>query len=263
MDASGRFKTDTYLERIGIGSDDLPANEETLWRLQHNHLLSVPFENLDIYWKRPIAIDIERFFHKIVTGRRGGFCYELNGLFNDLLRSLGFETKLISGRVYNGSGHGPEFDHAAIIVSIGDNEYLADVGFGDFVVEPLRFALDVEQEDTAGTFMIRRFDGEYLEVVRREGDEWASQYIFTDTPRALSDFEEMCAYQQYSSHSHFTKGALCSILTGNDRKTLTDKKLIITTTDQRHEQPVESESEFHDLLKMEFGIDRPRLAERS
>ncbi len=259
MDASGRFKTDTYLERIGIGSDDLPANEETLRRLQHNHLLSVPFENLDINWKRPIAIDIKRFFHKIVTARRGGFCYELNGLFSELLRSLGFETKLVSGRVYNGSGHGPEFDHAAIIVSIGDNEYLADVGFGDFVVEPLRFLLDVEQVDASGNFMIRRFDGEYLEIVKREGDEWASQYIFTDTPRALSDFEEMCAYQQYSADSHFTKGALCSILTGNGRKTLTDKKLIITTTDQRHEQPVEWDLVFYDLLKKHFQIELPKV----
>jgi N-hydroxyarylamine O-acetyltransferase len=263
METQSRFNPQEYLVRIGIGTCEVFSDVESLRRLQRSHLLNVPFENLDIYWKRPITSDVERFFEKIVKDGRGGFCYELNGSFKELLKAIGFETRLISARVFNGMGHGPEFDHAAIIVTIGDDEFLADVGFGDFTAEPLRFVLDVEQQDETGTFMIRRSEGEYFEVVKRVGNEWLSQYIFTDTPRRLSDFEEMCAYQQTSPDSHFTKGALCSILTEDGRKTLTDKKLIVTSADQKHELPVESESDFYELLIEEFSIKRPALTERS
>ncbi|QYO65904.1 arylamine N-acetyltransferase family protein [Leptolyngbya sp. 7M] len=243
-----------YLERIGINDHDIRADAATLFHLQRRHLLSVPFENLDIYWKCQIVLDLERFFTKIVEHRRGGFCYELNGLFNELLLSIGFKTRLISARVFNGKDHGPEFDHAAIIVTIGDEEFLADVGFGDFTAEPLRFALDEEQRDANGRFTIRRFDGEYCEVAKHIDGTWRSQYIFKDTPRELSEFAEMCHYQQTSPVSHFTQGAICSIMTETGRKTLTDKKLIITNVDQKQEFTIDSEENFDTILNDEFDI---------
>ncbi len=141
-----------YLVRIGLEPDHLEPNEEVLRLLQRRHLMTVPFENLDIHWKKPIILDVDKFYEKIVVNRRGGFCYELNGLFNELLRALGFQTRLVSARVFNGQIHGPEYDHAAIIVTLGDDEYLADVGFGDFSSEPLRYSLGVEQQDPSGIF---------------------------------------------------------------------------------------------------------------
>lgn len=242
-----------YLIRIGVEPDHLEPNEEVLRLLQRRHLMTVPFENLDIHWKRPIILDIDKFYEKIVVSRRGGFCYELNGLFNELLRSLGFQTRLISARVFNGTNHGPEYDHAAIIVTIGDDEYLADVGFGDFASEPLRYGLGAEQEDPSGIYVIRKFDEEYLEVAKRDGDEWKSEYIFADVARELTDFTEMCDFQQYSPNSHFTKGKICSILIEGGRKTLTDKKFIITVNG-RTEREITSEPEFKDILQREFQI---------
>src|SRR5688500_13068678 len=106
-----------YLERVGLNRRDLSLNAASLSRLQRSHLLAVPFENLDIHWNQPISVDLGRFYKKIVEQKRGGFCYELNGLFNELLRSLGFTTRLISARVFNGKIHGPEYDHAAIVVT--------------------------------------------------------------------------------------------------------------------------------------------------
>jgi N-hydroxyarylamine O-acetyltransferase len=247
------MNTREYLARIGVEPDHLEPNEEVLRLLQRRHLMTVPFENLDIHWKRPIVLDIDRFYEKIVVNRRGGFCYELNGLFNELLRSLGFETRLISARVFNGTEHGPEYDHAAIIVTIGDDEYLTDVGFGDFSTEPLRYSLGSEQRDPSGVFVIRRFDDEYVEVAKRDGDDWKSQYIFKDMPRELSEFAEMCDFQQYSPESHFTKGKVCSILTESGRKTLTDKKFIVTLKD-RTEEEIMSDREFNDILRREFQI---------
>ncbi len=243
-----------YLSRIGIEADDLEPGDETLRLLQRKHLLTVPFENLDIHWKRPIVLDTDKFYAKVVEEKRGGFCYELNGLFNELLLSLGFTTRLISARVFNGTEHGPEFDHAAIIVTIGDDEYLADVGFGDFTAEPLRFGLGAEQQDETGIFVIRRFDDEYLEVAKQEDGVWKSLYIFKDIAHKLSEFVEMCDFQQFSPESHFTKGKVCSILTENGRKTLTDKKFLVTAGGEKAETVIESETEFDQILAREFQI---------
>ena len=249
-----------YLARIGVERDHLEPNEEVLRVLQPRHLMTVPFENLDIHWKRPIILDIEKFYEKIVLNRRGGFCYELNGLFNELLRSLGFHTRLVSARVFNGNDHGPEYDHAAIIVTIGDDDFLADVGFGDFAAEPLRYSFGVEQQDPSGTFVIRRFDYEYIEVAKRDGGEWRSQYIFKDITRELPEFAEMCDFQQHSPDSHFTKGKVCSILTETGRKTLSDKKFIVTLNGEKTEKEVASDDEFSDILQREFHIAWPTAA---
>ena len=253
------MNADAYLNRIGLGREQLGTDATGLRILQRSHLLAVPFENLDIHWKRPIVIDTAKFYDKIVGEKRGGFCYELNGTFNELLVSLGFRTLLVSARVFNGTAHGPEYDHAAIIVTIDDEEYLADVGFGDFTAEPLRFVLDEEQQDAAGVFVLRRFDEEYLEVAKKDGDGWKSQYMFKDIARELSEFAEMCDFQQYSPESHFTKGKVCSLMTENGRKTLTDKAFIVTFDGERTEVPVGSEEEFEQILKREFGISRTEV----
>lgn len=251
-----KINVDDYLHRINV-SGRPAASAESLALLQRQHLLNVPFENLDIHWKRPIVLDTDRFFQKIVSEKRGGFCYELNGLFNELLKELDFETRFISARVFNGATHGPEFDHAAIIVTIGDEQYLADVGFGDFAAAPLRFELDETQADTTGEFVIRHFDSDHYEVAKHKDGEWMSEYIFDTTPRGLSEFSRMCEYQQYSGDSHFTKRRVCSIMTDQGRKTLTDKSFIVTENGMRLEATVTSVIEFHDLLMSEFGIARP------
>lgn len=248
------MNVEKYLARIGVLNGHLEPGDETIRFLQRRHLLAVPFENLDIHWKRPIVLDVERFYKKIVDKKRGGFCYELNGLFNQLLVSLGFKTRLVSARVFNGTAHGPEFDHAAIIVTIGDDEYLADVGFGDFTAEPLRFSLGAEQQDANGIFVIRRYDDEYFEVAKKDGDTWKSEYIFKDLPRDLSEFAEMCDFQQYSPESHFTKGKLISIMTEGGRKTLTYRSFIESIGVSRKETVVFDDSEFDQLLMREFAI---------
>lgn len=243
-----------YLNRIGINENDLPANLETLKLLQKKHLLNVPFENLDIHWKRPILLDTKKFSDKIISEKRGGFCYELNGLFNELLKTLGFQTKLVSARVFNGKDFGAEYDHLAILVKIDNEEYLADVGFGDFFAAPLKFVLDTEQTDANGVFSIKKHSDEYFEVVKKHGDEWQSEYIFKDLARDLNEFTGMCNFHQTSPASHFTRGKLCSLMTENGRKTLTDKKFIKTENGEKIETDVASEDEFYEILACEFAI---------
>jgi len=251
------MNVEKYLARIGMDRVGVGPNIAGLKMLQRQHLLNVPFENLDIHWNRPIGVNVNEFYRKIVDHNRGGFCYELNGLFNALLRELGFETRLLSARVAMADGSlTPEYDHAAILVIIGEMQYIADVGFGSFAAEPLRFATDIEQTDQAGTFVIRKFDDAYFEVAKEQDFGWKSEYIFKPLGHDLSEFAERCEWQQTSPDSHFTKGRLCSLMTDNGRKTLTDDRFILTEGDEKTETPVVSEDEFESVLFSQFGITK-------
>jgi N-hydroxyarylamine O-acetyltransferase len=245
----------SYFDRIGVEKTGVAADLESLKLLQRQHLLTVPFENLDIHWKRPIILEGKHFYDKIIGEKRGGFCYELNGLFYELLAEIGFQSKIISARVANGNGDfGAEYDHLAIITQIGNEEYLVDVGFGSFIAEPLKFVLDVEQSDDNGIFLIRKYDDEYFEVVKKDGDDWQSEYIFTPLKRDLNEFAEMCRFHQTSPESHFTRDKVCSLMTLDGRKTLTDEKFIETVNGQKKEIAVNSDEQFNRILASEFYI---------
>jgi N-hydroxyarylamine O-acetyltransferase len=244
-----------YLNRIGIEKNDIAPTGENLKLLQRQHLLNVPFENLDIHWKRPILLDVGRFYNKIVEEKRGGFCYELNASFNELLRSLGFQTRLVSARVNIGEGNfTDEYAHLALLVTIGELEYLADVGFGAFTAGPLRVVCDLEQPDETGVFVMKRFEDGYLEVAKKEDETWRSEYIFKPLGHDLSEFADACVYQQTSPESHFTKNKICSLMTADGRKSLTDTKFIETKNGEKLETPVCSDEEFDQILEREFKI---------
>lgn len=129
--------TSAYLHRIKFqGNTTVQAS--TLAALQLAHMQTIPFENLSIHYGQPIVLDIELLFHKVVNQLRGGFCYELNGLFAVLLEKLGFLVSRLSARVASSNGsYGPEFDHMLLLVHL-EEDYLVDVGFGDSFLEPLR-----------------------------------------------------------------------------------------------------------------------------
>lgn len=249
------MKTEKYLQRIGIEKSDFVPNLENLKHLQQQHLLNIPFENLDIHWKKPIDLSSDALYQKIVENKRGGFCYELNGLFFELLQKIGYESKRVSARVSDGKGDfGQEFDHLAIITRIKGEDYLVDVGFGDFCAEPIKFVLDEEQTDANGTFLIKQFDENYFEVVKKNGESFISQYIFTLFERHLSEFEDMCLFHQTSPDSHFTQNKVCSLMCAGGRKTLTDKRFMTTKANQKEEVTINSEEEFAEILEREFGI---------
>jgi len=255
------MKIESYLERIGI--DERPAVDiNSLAKLQNQHLLNVPFENLDIHWEIPIELNIEKFYDKIVSNKRGGFCYELNGLFGALLAELGYEVEMISARGFNSQRgeFGPEFDHMALIVRL-DRDYLVDVGFGDSFRVPIELP-DGQVEDISGVYQIARSDGHYL--VERERNhhgepDWRPQYRFGLDSRGLNEFAGMCQYHQTSPNSHFTQQKICSIAKLWGRLTLSESALIRTERDNRVEERVESQAQWEALLLEHFGIKSPEL----
>jgi N-hydroxyarylamine O-acetyltransferase len=162
---------------------------------------------------------------------------------------------MISAQVANGkNSFGAEYDHMAILTEIDGEEYLVDVGFGNFTAEPLKFVLDLEQQDENGVFLIRKFDEGYFEVVKKDAGEWKSEYLFAPFYQALSEFDGMCRFHQTSPESHFTHGKVCSLMTNGGRKTLTDKKYIETGNGEKKELNVNSEAEFNEILEREFHI---------
>lgn len=242
-----------YLQRIGYDGAVTPA-ADVLRALHRRHLLSVPFENLDIHRKRAIAIDDDAFFRKVVDERRGGFCYELNGAFGNLLRAIGFTVANVSARPWSAAiGFGPEFDHLALIVTIDGERWLADVGFGDSFLEPLRVDERGEQRDPAGVFAVIP-SGTGMTVRRKHHDAWSDEYLFTLTEHPLADFAEMCRYHQTSPDSHFTRKRICSLARADGRITLSDLRLITTADGLRSERDLGSEDEWRDVLRADFGV---------
>ncbi len=218
-------------------------------------MTAVPFENLDIGRGVPIVLDLEMLYAKIVERRRGGFCYELNGVFAELLRALGYTVDLLSARVFGNGVFGPEFDHLALRVSGGAlaEPYLADVGFGQSFLEPLRLTPQVEHTDESGAYRLVTAGAAWV-LQTREAAEWAAGYSFTLTPRLFSDFAGMCVYQQTASDSHFTQGPLCTRATPDGRITLSAGKLTVTRGGQREERPLADQAAFAAALREHFGI---------
>jgi N-hydroxyarylamine O-acetyltransferase len=243
-----------YLKRINYRGS-LSPTAEALRDLQVAHLLAVPFENLSIHAREPIVLEDEALFTKIVERRRGGFCYEANGLFAALLRALGFDVAMLSAGVANAEGeYGPDFDHMALMVSL-EQRWLVDVGFGDSFYEPLLLDEREEQRQGSRAFRIQP-DDEHLILMRRdEGEEWKPQYRFTLQPHNFSDYEEMCLYHQTSPQSHFTRARICSRATEGGRITLSEMRLITTSeSGERRERVLTNQGEYEATLRRQFGI---------
>src|SRR5690349_12668346 len=168
-----------YLDRIKYRGP-LNRDIETLRQLHIAHLRAVPFENLSIHAGEPIILNDSALFEKIVKRNRGGFCYELNGLFAVLLRELGYEVGMLSAQVANAAGEfSADFDHMTLIVTL-DERWLVDVGFGDSFIEPLLIdERDVQIEDGQAYRLDQ--DDDYLVLMKRtdeDTNEWKSQYRF-------------------------------------------------------------------------------------
>ena len=243
-----------YLARIRYSGPTEPS-AENLRALHRAHLFSVPFENLDISLGRIITAQEEPILHKVIVLRRGGFCYELNGAFAALLRALGFQVTLLSARVARAnSGEGPEFDHLALRVDL-EQPWLADVGFGDSFLEPLRLEADSEPREPAGTFRLVR-DANRWHLHRAEpGTGWKPQYSFSLQPRKLREFAGMCHYHQTSPNSSFTQNRIYSRATPEGRITLSEMKVIVNTNGQREERTLISDDERVAVLREQFGIE--------
>ncbi len=257
-----------YLARIGYSGSRRP-DLETLQKLKLAHLRSVPFENLSIHIGERIRLDYSWLYEKIVVRNRGGFCYELNGLFGRLLQELGFEVTMLSAGVRPEDGapdaFGPEFDHMVLKVDL-EKPWLVDVGFGEAYTEPL--ALQTEEEQTQGQVKYRiTLSEDDTYIYWRKQVDWEPNYRFSLIPRQLQDYAGMCHYHQTDSRSPFTKRWVVTHLSKSGRETLyqdgNDFRFLTTTDQGKHRITVQGFENARIMLADIFGIpeatfERPR-----
>jgi N-hydroxyarylamine O-acetyltransferase len=246
-----------YLHRIGYAQLVKP-NLETLSGLQRAHMLTVPFENLDIGLGRPIRIDERSIWEKIITRNRGGFCYELNGLFAWLLNQIGFDVTHLNARDYHeeDDAFGIDFDHLTLLVRIpGEStRWLVDVGRGDTFTRPLDIDNPAEQVDGLRGYWLEPFKDGYQLWRRNYDGSRERQYYFDLTAHSFpSEYEATCLHHRTSPDSFFTKKRIISRLTEDGRISLDDDRLIVTKNGQREVRPV-TEAERPQLLKDHFKV---------
>jgi len=256
MKSTPRFALDTsaYLQRIGYqGATALDL--KTLRNLHQTHLLRVPFENLSIHWHEEISLEPENLFDKIVTRQRGGFCYELNGLFALLLEALGFKVSRLSAGVKNSKGlFSPDFDHLALRVEVGGGQWLVDVGFGDSFQYPLRLESSVVQPESYREYRLEAEEAYTILLKKGIDANWEAQYRFRGEAYRLEDFTAGCHFHATSVESPFTHKTICSRLTSTGRITLSEMRLIETNGSRRTERELSGEAEFMAVLQDRFGI---------
>jgi N-hydroxyarylamine O-acetyltransferase len=228
-------------------------------------MFSVPFENLDIGAGRPIRLTAQALWDKIVIRKRGGFCYELNGLFGWLLKQLGFDVTYLNARVYNRHGQlGIDFDHLALLVQIPHQaeRWLVDVGFGDSFNEPLAFDKLSDQIQGLRAYRLQKLPDGFITWQKNYDGSWQQQYFFDlQVHKFPEEYEAACLYHQTSPTSTFTRGSIISRATQEGRVSLEDGRLILTQNGVRTERRIETQTEYEQLLKQHFGISPRAVSE--
>lgn len=253
-----------YLARLGLSSVG-DCSLESLESLQRAHVCHVPFENLAIVGDpiggdggEGVSLDLPALYEKIVGRERGGFCFELNGLFGWLLADLGFDSERLAARVLSDDGTArPPANHHTHVVTL-DRRYIVDVGLG---VPPMRRPLPMDGTPTTDEAGITwrvvesdRPDADYLTQVRRPGAEsWADRYVFRDVPRDLRFFEATCEYLATAPESTFTGDPVVSIGTPDGYAKLT-RETLTTLADGETTEHAVADADWHDTLRETFGL---------
>ncbi|MFF3874179.1 arylamine N-acetyltransferase [Streptomyces sp. NPDC001978] len=253
-------QVDAYLRRLGAAHPAWPT-VEVLRELHLRHLRAVPFENLSIHLGEEIVLEEKHLLDKVVGARRGGFCYELNGVFGMLLAALGFDVVLLAARVYGDEGRlGIPYDHLALRVGTVDGGmWLADVGFGAHSHYPLAFEERGEQRDPGGVFRIVESGPDKAGVAGTDLDvliDGKRQYRLETRPRVLGDFVAGAWWHSTSPVSHFARSMVCSLVTEDGgRTTLSGRTLTVTAPDGKREaRELGSDEEVLTAYRERFGI---------
>jgi N-hydroxyarylamine O-acetyltransferase len=247
-----------YLARIGHAGP-LAPDLATLTALHRAHVLAIPFENLDVQLGDPPTRSPERIFAKLVTRRRGGWCYEQNGLFERALTALGFAvTRLSAGVMRQERGDSAMGSHLALKVEAEGRAWLADVGFGSTQLEPLPFAEgNWDQAPLAGE-VLKTGDG-YWRLAITAGPMPLS-YDFHDEAADEAQLDALCAWQGKDPESIFVQNLVVQQRRLQGHTMLRGKVLTQTGIDGSGQRELTSAAELLAVLREAFGLDLPEAA---
>ena len=273
-----------YLDRIG-SQGSVEISLACLTKLQRFHQLNVPFENLDVFTNRKKVLRVEDLYEQIVGQHRGGWCHELNGLFAWLLRSLGFEVKMVSANYYDpdkGKFKG-EFDHMTLVVRLAGQDYLTDVGFGNIhqPYDPIRMTEAASHLQESGEYklsrsgafwslqhLVRNVVGHHnaqLNQVNLQAS-WQTLFRYDVVARELAEFQPRCDEYQTDQENCMLAAVPVCINKSDQGKvvnTLTGRRFtsvrFLEDTDVRTNQSNLSNKEYNEKLNTVFGIQLVQL----
>ena len=263
---------DRYLDRIGLRSRP-GANADDIAALQAAHRLSIGFENLDIPLGRGIRIDAESVFDKLVARGRGGYCFEQNRLYADVLTRLGFPNRTLLARVRLGMPQGitPPRTHACLLAQIDGRSWLADAGFGGSNVPPLplvdgaqaatadgarhRLRLIGEAGSMGGQWMLERAGPPSATDGRAEGHlGWQAQYTFDLSDVALEDLEQANHWTATRPGTRFTALHIASIPLADGFASMVDRELTVHRAGRTEQRIIADAADYAQTLRDIFRI---------
>lgn len=245
---------DAYLRRVGLDRPDRPSLD-ALRRLHAAHVAAIPFENLDVQMGRPIRIEIGVIEAKLVTARRGGYCYEQNTLFSEVLRTLGFDVRLCEARVRLGSAVPRPRTHAVLAVTIEGRPWLCDVGFGcDGLMEPLPFdGRTLDQEPWSYRLVP---EGNVLVLQRHRSHAWDPLYALSPEGCLAVDYEMANWYTSTFPESRFVLSLTAQRTLPRERRALRNLTYTVVTADGELTRELRRD-ELVPLLREAFDIELP------
>ena len=252
---------DQYCKRIGFGS--APARDlATLQRLHHLHPLAIPFENLDPWLGRPVSLEPAQVFSKLVTNERGGYCFEHNLLFKEVLEALSFDVTGLAARVLWNLPAGMSLPrtHMLLLVKHDGERFIADVGFGGLTLTaPLVLDSEAEQQTPHEPFRLRHDGGHYL-LQAKVASEWQTLYRFGLEEQTAADFAMANYFVGTHPQSRFVLQLIAGRAGNGMRHALLDgrysRHYVGATSEQRQ---LEDAAALRGVLEQEFGISLTQL----
>jgi N-hydroxyarylamine O-acetyltransferase len=248
-----------YLHRIRFDGSVRP-DLATLRAMHRAHQYAIPFENLDVLLRRPVALDLEANYDKIVCQRRGGWCYELNGVMGWALKEIGFEVVRMSAGVMRvQAGDAQLGNHLCLLVGL-DQPYLVDVGFGGSLAEPLPLRAS-EREDRPyrlGLSEIGDSYWRYAEIAHGDGDAFSFDFRAAPADEAL--LARKCRFLQTDPASPFIQNLVVQRRTADTHLSLRGRVLAAIHATRVDKKLLDSADELVATLRDSFDLDTPEAA---
>jgi N-hydroxyarylamine O-acetyltransferase len=246
-----------YFDRVGFEGAARP-DAATLIALHRAHLLAIAYENLDVQFGRALTIAPAEAFEKIVTRGRGGWCYEMNGLFGAVLEAIGFRVTRLAGAVRRDlQGEAMVGNHLVLKIDL-DEPWIADVGFGDGALEPFPLC---EGAIRAGGFDYR---------LERLDDRWwrfhnhafggAANFDFTEQAADPERLSAQCQWLQSSPESPFLLNATAQRHRPGEILILRGRTLRHVRPEGYDERLIGSVDEYAEILARDFNLNVPEAA---
>jgi N-hydroxyarylamine O-acetyltransferase len=248
-----------YLRRIRYGGS-LRPDLATLTALHRAHQYAIPFENIDVQLRRAVVLDLEASYDKIVGQRRGGWCYEMNGVMGWALEQIGFDVMRMGAGVMRAeAGDAQLGNHLCLLVRL-DQPYLVDVGFGGSLSEPLPLSAS-EREDRPYRLALSELDDRYWrfsEITHGDGHAFSFDFRASAADEAL--LATKCQFLQTDPASPFIQNLIIQRRTANTHLSLLGRVLATVHTTSVEKRTLGSADELVASLRDSFDLNVPEAA---